>query len=98
MTDQDDDKQNLENAWGESAKEADALLAKELEALRKATRPQLAALVPDTTDPKVRDQLIDAVQAATQKNEDLAALETRLQQCGPAAVALAKTVAKLLIT
>lgn len=96
MSDSDQDRRDLEKAWDESEREADALLAPELAALKRATRSQLDALIPRTTDAHTRERLIAAVEVATQKNEDLAQLQDRLRQCGPAAMKLAKVVVKLL--
>ena len=92
----DDLKEKLKKISKKSAEKADALLAEELDALRRATNTDLEALRPKVTDQAAYDQLIAVVEEASRKNMDLAMLEQRLKSLGSSVVSVAKEVAILL--
>lgn len=96
MTAKDDLKEKLKQKSKESAARADALLADELDALKRATNTDLEALRPKITDQTAYDQLIAVVEEASRKNMDLAMLEQRLKSLGSNVVQIAKEVAILL--
>lgn len=96
MTAKDDLKEKLKQKSKESAARADALLADELDALKRATNTDLEALRPKITEQAAYDQLIAVVEEASRKNMDLAMLEQRLKSLGSNVVQVAKEVAILL--
>ena len=67
---------------------------KRLEALKKEWKDQggVGDFVPKTGTKADYDKLVAAVQAATKKNENIAALRRRLETLGNSVVSLAKTL------
>ena len=82
---------------GEQAyKETEQELADEEVELLLVTSIEWETLRPQVTNDAIYDQLIAAVNEATQRNESIAQLSKRLQQLGEEGQALAKKVIRLL--
>ncbi len=93
---EDDLESRLRAASQRAAEKADAVHADELAALKDASSVDLESLRPKVSDPEALDVLIAAVEKATQDNEDLAQLKSRLVTLGENVVKVAKEAAALL--
>jgi len=92
-----DELDDLRKKSRESAAKADQLLEHELESLKGATSIDLESLRPKLSlDAESFDQLVEAVQQATQRNESIAELKHRLEKLGSTVVAVAKKASTLL--
>ncbi|NIV96578.1 hypothetical protein GWN42_28290 [candidate division KSB1 bacterium] len=89
-------RRQMQEAAGEAREETDELLEDELLALRDATKTDLDALRPQVTDKETYDKLIAAVNEATQRNESIAQLKSRIENLGEAAVKTFKEVTALI--
>lgn len=89
-------KDDLRKAAMESAAEADALLEKEYNSLKKLTSTDYEKLKPQVVDKELLDKLIQIVQEATNNNLSLAEFEERAKKLGEGVVVLAKDIIKLL--
>jgi hypothetical protein len=76
----------------EAFKQTDNELAENEANLLLQTSVDWEALRPQVNDPEIYDQLIAAVNEATQRNESVAQLNTRLQQLGKEGFNLAQKV------
>jgi hypothetical protein len=65
-----------------------------LDALKREWKNQggVGDYVPKTGTKEDYDKLVAAVEAATKKNENIAALQSRLETCGQSVVTLARTL------
>ena len=95
-TDRERIRREMQEAAGRARVGADELLKEELTALRNAMTTDLEALRPQVTDKETYDQLIAVVKEATQRNESIAQLESRIKNLGTAAVKTFKEVAALI--
>ena len=92
-----DDLSNLRTLAGQAAAATDEELAQELESLKTATRSQLEALKPQlSTDSETFEQLLKAVDEATQANESLAAFADRIKSLGKGVLGVAQQAAALI--
>ena len=92
-----DDLADLRKKSRDSAAKADQLLEQELKSLKQATSTDLESLRPKlSSDAESFDQLVEAVQQATQRNESIAELKHRLEKLGSTVVAVAKEASTLL--
>jgi uncharacterized iron-regulated protein len=92
MTDFDKSLNELEELSQGAADETDEALKAELNKLKAMTRTDLENLRPRVTDQETYDKLIAVVKEATEKNEDISQLVTRVKSLGNAAVSLAKKI------
>lgn len=95
MTDFDESLKDLEGLSEEAAAETDEALKAELNKLKSMTRTDLEKLRPQVTDQETYDKLIAVVKEATERNEDIAQIVTRVKGLGGAAVSLAKKIGGL---
>ncbi|NIT51407.1 MAG: hypothetical protein GWO41_01280 [candidate division Zixibacteria bacterium] len=72
------------------------MLEDEHRALRDATKTDLDALRPQVTDKETCDKLITVVNEATQRNESIAQLKSRIQNLGEVGVKTFKEVIALI--
>ncbi len=96
MTDFEDSLKDLETQSGEAAAETDESLKKQLSTLMAATKTDFEKLRPQITDQETYDRLIRVVREATEKNENIAQLVTRVKKLGKGAAGLAKKVATII--
>jgi hypothetical protein len=96
MTDREERKQRLREKAREAAKAADQLLEAELATLRAATLSDLEQLRPRVSDSAAYEQLLAAVSAATQQNESVALLKTRLHALGKRVLEASSEAVRLL--
>lgn len=89
-------KREMQEAAERARAGTDELLEDELTALLNATTTDLEALRPQVADKETYDQLIAVVKEATQRNEDIAQLGSRIKNLGQAAVKTLSDVAALI--
>ncbi len=94
MENLDDFEKEFDKALEEADAEFSAKYADELEALKDLSPEDLRAITPDATVEDI-DQLIEAVQAASARNESNAALANRIRGMGDIAMSLAKRAPSL---
>jgi len=90
MNDREKKKERLRRKSRIAREKADAALAEELQALKKATDTKLEELRPRITDEVTYDKLIAEVKEATARNESLAQFRERVEKLGPAALRVVK--------
>ena len=96
MDDKDELKKKM-NQWAdESVQKADEILEDDLKKLKQRTSTDLDALRPKVSDKASYDKLIEAVQEATKKNKNLAALKSGIEKLGPAVKKVFKEVVDLI--
>jgi hypothetical protein len=96
MTNRNERKKRLREKAKESMRDAESILEEEIKALMQATTVELEKLRPNIGDEKTYNQLINAVNEATAKNENLAQLKDRLMVLGTDIIRTAKKTASLL--
>jgi predicted GNAT family acetyltransferase len=69
--------------------------AKEIDELLGLSRAEIDAIVPDTTDLEVYDQLMTIVKEASRRNLSQAELKSRIETLGDIAITIAKKSATL---
>jgi hypothetical protein len=96
MNDRNERKKRLREKAEESMREAESILEEEIKSLLDATAVELEKLRPNIGDEGTYNQLINAVNEATAKNENLAQLKDRLMRLGTDIIRTAKKAASLL--
>ena len=96
MNDRNERKKSLREKAKESMREAEEILEGELKALMDATTVELEKLRPNIGDEEIYNKLLNAVNEATTKNENLAQLQDRLKTLGTDIIRTAKKAASLL--
>ena len=95
MSNRNERKKRLREKAKESMRDAESILEEEIKALLLATTVELEKLRPNIGDEETYNQLINAVNEATAKNENLAQLKDRLMVLGTNVIRTAKKAASL---
>jgi DNA anti-recombination protein RmuC len=95
MTDFDESMKALDDQFDEAVKETDEALKKQLDNLKAMLKTDVEKLRPATTDQETYDKLIAVVKEATEHNENIGQIVTRLKGLAQGATALAKKILTL---
>lgn len=96
MSNRNERKKRLREKAKQSMRDVEEILDEEIKALLLATTVELEKLRPKIGDEETYNQLINAVNEATSKNENLAQLKDRLMVLGTDIIRTTKKAASLL--